>query len=90
METGHVRLWRQRVLDGASGADAPERIFVELQEDYCQHYCIVDWDVVWYGSKNFLGKEDNEDNLMRVCSKEIAAELLELTFGSEKVDGESV
>ncbi len=64
--------------------------FVELQEDYCQHYCIVDREVVWYGSMNFLGKEDSEDNLMRVCSKEIAAELLELTFGSEKVDGESV
>lgn len=27
--------------------------------------------------------EDSEDNLMRVCSKDIAAELLEMTFGSE-------
>ena len=54
---------------------------MNLVEDYCQHYCIVDREVVWYGSMNFLGKEDSEDNLMRVCSKEIAAELLELTFG---------
>lgn len=30
---------------------------------------------------NFLGKEDTEDNLMRVESTEIAAELLEMTFG---------
>ena len=30
-------------------------------------------------------KEDIDDNLMRVCSKDIAAELLEMTFGS-KVD----
>lgn len=50
-------------------------------QDYCQHYCIVDREVVWYGSMNFLGKEDSEDNLMRVCSKAIAAELLEMTFG---------
>lgn len=30
---------------------------------------------------DLLSKEDAEDNLMRVCSKDIAAELLELTFG---------
>ena len=30
-----------------------------------------------------LSKEDTDDNLMRVCSKEIAAELLEISFGSE-------
>lgn len=55
-------------------------------EDYCQHYCIVDREVVWYGSMNFLGKEDSEDNLMRVCSKEIAAELLEITFGKQEFE----
>ncbi len=58
---------------------------MNLVEDYCQHYCIVDREVVWYGSMNFLGKEDSEDNLMRVCSKEIAAELLELTFGKQEL-----
>ena len=42
-------------------------------------------EIVWYGSMNMLWKEDAEDNLMRVCSKDIAAELLEMTFGS-KVD----
>lgn len=51
-------------------------------------YCIVDREVVWYGSMNFLGKEDSEDNPMRVCSKEIAAELLELTFGKEEFETE--
>lgn len=55
---------------------------MNLIEDYCEHYCIVDREIVWYGSMNFLGKEDAEDNLMRVASKGIAAELLELTFGS--------
>ena len=63
---------------------------MNLVEDYCQHYCIVDKEIVWYGSVNFLGKEDYDDNLMRVCSKEIAAELLELTFEQKKYDGESM
>ena len=63
---------------------------VELVENYCEHYCIIDREIVWYGSMNFLGKEDAEDNLMRVCSKEIAAELLELTFGTDKYFGESL
>ena len=63
---------------------------MNLVEDYCEHYCIVDRKIVWYGSMNFLGKEDLEDNLMRVCSKNIAGELLELTFGQKKYNGESM
>ena len=63
---------------------------MNLVEDYCQHYCIIDQEVVWYGSMNFLGKEDGEDNLMRVCSKSIAAELLELTFGKTACFGENM
>ena len=63
---------------------------MNLVEDYCQHYCIVDQEIVWYGSMNVLGKEDNEDNLMRVCSKTIAAELLEMTFGEAKHYGEQM
>ncbi len=39
---------------------------------------------MWYGSVNFLSKEDAEDNLMRVCSGKIAEELLEMTFGGEE------
>lgn len=54
-----------------------------LAEDSCEHYAVIDNEIVWYGSMNLLSKEDAEDNLMRVCSKEIAAELLEMTFGSE-------
>ena len=61
---------------------------MNFAEDYCQHFCIVDREVVWYGSMNFLGKEDSEDNLMRVCSNEIAAELPELTFGKQEVDSD--
>lgn len=58
---------------------------MNLVEDYCEHYCIVDREIVWYGSMNFLGREDAEDNLMRVNSKNIASELLELTFGQNKL-----
>ena len=43
---------------------------------------LIDEEIVWYGSMNLLSKEDVDDNLMRVCSKEIAAELLEMTFGN--------
>lgn len=60
---------------------------MNLVEDYCEHYCIIDREVVWYGSMNFMGKEDAEDNLMRVCSKDIATELLELTFGQARFNG---
>ena len=41
-------------------------------------------EIVWYGSMNLLSKADVEDNLMRVVSKDIAAELLEMTFRGAK------
>lgn len=63
---------------------------MNLVEDYCEHYCIIDNQVVWYGSMNFLGKEDAEDNLMRIADEKIANELLEMTFGNEKYYGETM
>lgn len=56
---------------------------IRLVEETCEHYAVIDNEIVWYGSVNLLSKEDAEDNLMRVCSKDIAAELLEMTFGSK-------
>ena len=56
---------------------------IRLVEESCEHYAVIDNEIVWYGSVNLLSKEDAEDNLMRVCSKDIAAELLEMTLGSE-------
>ncbi|MCD8225428.1 MAG: DEAD/DEAH box helicase family protein [Clostridiales bacterium] len=61
---------------------------MNLVEDYCTHYCIIDRELVWYGSMNFLGKEDAEDNLMRVSDRGIASELLEMTFGNDKYWGQ--
>ena len=63
---------------------------MNLVEDYCEHYCIIDHQVVWYGSMNFLGKEDAEDNLMRIADGKVANELLEMTFGNEKYQGETM
>ena len=40
---------------------------------------------------NLLSKDDVEDNIMRVVSKDIAAELLEMTFQKgEQIQGVSV
>ena len=53
---------------------------IELAKDHCEHYAVIDNEIVWYGSMNLLSKDDIEDNIMRVVSKQIAAELLEMTF----------
>lgn len=37
-----------------------------------EHYTIIDNEIVWYGSMNFLSREKDDDNLMRVVSVEIA------------------
>ena len=47
-----------------------EGIYVNLvQERFCEHYAIIDSSIVWYGSVNLLGKEDIDDNIMRVESR---------------------
>ena len=53
-------------------------------KDNCERFAIIDRETVWYGSMNLLSKADVEDNLMRVVSKKIAAELLEMTFSGAK------
>ena len=55
-----------------------------LMEESCGHFAVVDQKIVWYGNMDFLSKEDMEDNLMRVVSGDIAAEIMEMTFGGEK------
>lgn len=57
---------------------------IKLVSDNCEHYAVIDNEIVWYGNVNLLSKEDAEDNLMRVFSKEIAAELLEMTFAASE------
>ena len=55
---------------------------LKLTDGYCERYAIIDKKIVWYGSLNFLGKPDADDNLMRVLDKEIAEELMMMTFGA--------
>ena len=49
----------------------------------CEHFFIMDQNIVWYGNINILGNAKLEDSMMRLESKEIAAELMEITFGEK-------
>lgn len=55
--------------------------YIKTAEDSCEHFAIIDQELVWYGNMNLLAKEKIEDSMMRVKGKRIAAELMELTFG---------
>ena len=57
---------------------------IQLMDEGCECFAVLDQKIVWYGNMNFLSKEDMEDNLMRVVSGDIAAEIMEMTFGGEK------
>lgn len=62
-------------------------IHVELTEEACGHFAVIDRELVWYGNADFLAKEDVEDHLMRVMDRDIAAELLEAAFaGKNKME----
>ena len=56
-------------------------IRIKLQEHMHEHFAIIDEEIVWYGSMNFLSRAKADDNLMRVKSKDVAQELLEISFG---------
>ena len=57
--------------------------YMKTVEDSCEHFAIVDQEIVWYGNINILSKAKLEDSIMRVQSKDIANELMELTFEKE-------
>ena len=64
-------------------------ITVLLTKHFCQHYAIIDDRIVWYGSMNFLSKEDVDDNLIREEDSVAVEDLKNLTF-SEGVDIEKL
>ena len=64
-------------------------ITVLLTKDFCQHYAIIDDKIVWYGSMNFLSKEDADDNLIREEDPVVVEDLKSLTF-SEGTDIEKL
>ena len=55
--------------------------YIKQQDESCERFAVIDQEVVWYGGVNLLAKSDSEQSIMRVPSKSIAAELMELTFG---------
>ena len=59
-------------------------IHVIIKEEVEEHFAVLDDELVWHGGMNLLGKEDVWDNLMRVRSAQIAAELLEIALKDEK------
>lgn len=46
---------------------------IQLMEEACEHFAVVEQKIVWYANINFQSKEDMEDNLMWVVSGDIAA-----------------
>ncbi len=56
--------------------------YIKTVEDSCERFAIMDQNIVWYGNINILAKTKIEDSIMRVESKGIADELMEITFGS--------
>lgn len=63
---------------------------VKLMPRMHEHYAIIDGEIVWYGSMNLLSSEKEEDNLMRVVSKEVALELLEITLKTKTEENNMV
>lgn len=57
--------------------------YMKTVEDACEHFAIMDQEIVWYGSINLLAKSNADDSMMRVQSKKIAMELMGLAFRKE-------
>ena len=58
-------------------------IKVILRDEVNEHFALIDDELVWHGGMNLLGKEDVWDNLIRIKSASVAAELLELSLGEK-------
>lgn len=55
--------------------------YIKTVEESCERFAVIDQEVVWYGNINLLTKDKVDDSIMRGLSKEIASELMEITFG---------
>ena len=56
---------------------------IRLVQDNCQHFAVIDEQILWYGSMNLLSRDDVEDNIMRLESREVAQELLGIVSDSK-------
>ncbi len=55
-------------------------IYVIVRDEVAEHFAVIDDEIVWHGGMNLLGREDAGDNLMRVSSLQVAAELQEIAL----------
>ena len=60
--------------------------YIKTVEEHCDRFAVIDQNIVWYGNINLLAKDKDDDSIMRVRSKEIAGELMKLTFGDNDKD----
>ncbi|MGN1022300.1 MAG: TOTE conflict system archaeo-eukaryotic primase domain-containing protein [Lachnospiraceae bacterium] len=63
-------------------------ISLRLCADMHEHFAVVDGRIVWYGTMNLLSGSRPEDDMMRVESEEIAAELLAEHHRQQTAGGE--
>lgn len=56
-------------------------INVVIKTEVAERFAVIDEELVWHGGMNLLGKVDIWDNLMRIKSHQVAAELLEIALG---------
>lgn len=59
-------------------------IHVVARDEVVEHFAVIDDELVWHGGMNLLGKTDAWDNLMRIKSAQVAAELLEIALKEER------
>ena len=59
-------------------------ILLKTMEEHCENFAIIDQTTVWYGNIMLLGRDLVDTTMMRVESREIAAELMEVTFGEKQ------
>lgn len=63
-------------------------VYVELSQERCERYAVIDGNIVWYGSVNLLFKDDVDDNIIRLENNNVASELLEISFCKESQNNE--
>lgn len=61
-------------------------IYVVVRDEVAEHFAVIDDELVWHGGMNLLGREDAWDNLMRIRSFQVAAELLEIALVNGEKD----
>ena len=52
----------------------------------CVRFAVIDQELVWYGNTNLLAKDEFDDSVMRIKNKDVASELMEITFGNDNRD----